>query len=97
MKHPKQKRHLDLKFREWVRQFPCVICDQRPVDVSHLKTKGSGGGDAENIVPKCRKHHIVWGTSLGREKIEREYGDLTYEAREFWKDYVAYRTNPKTS
>lgn len=37
----------------------------RVSDPHHLKTRGSGGPDAENLVPLCPKHHSEWGTIGG--------------------------------
>lgn len=37
----------------------CSICGDGPVDVDHVKTRGSGGGDnLSNLNPLCRDHHI---------------------------------------
>jgi hypothetical protein len=29
------------------------------VDVAHVKTRGSGGADRNNVVPLCRWHHVA--------------------------------------
>jgi hypothetical protein len=41
-----------------VRKTPCLVCQDRVVDVAHIKSRGSGGTDDEwNLMPLCRKHH----------------------------------------
>ena len=36
----------------------CLVCNKSPVDVAHIKTRGSGGSDEEwNLMPLCREHH----------------------------------------
>ena len=46
-----------------VRMMPCSVCGRiGGNDASHIKTRGSGGDDAEwNVVSHCRMHHIEWG------------------------------------
>lgn len=41
-----------------LRELPCLVCSQRPSDVHHIKTRGSGGGDeAWNLANLCRLCH----------------------------------------
>lgn len=43
---------------EKYRNAPCVICKD-PSDPAHIKSKGSGGPDADfNLIPFCRLHHV---------------------------------------
>lgn len=56
------------ELRDFVRLGVCVACgaamlrgeatEQRyPTEVAHVKSKGSGGGDWDNVVPLCSLHH----------------------------------------
>lgn len=46
----------NLKF---IRSLRCLVCEKRPVDVCHIKSRGSGGTDEMyNLMPLCRDHHI---------------------------------------
>lgn len=36
----------------------CLVCGVPDVDVAHIKTRGSGGGnDDDNVMHLCRDHH----------------------------------------
>lgn len=36
----------------------CIICGRSPVDLDHIKTRGSGGTDEPfNFIPSCSTHH----------------------------------------
>jgi len=48
--------------------------DSPRVTVSHIKTRGSGGRDWNNVVPMCFRCHAQFETLGGQEK--REYLDL---------------------
>lgn len=47
-----------------IRKLPCSSCGSPPPnDVSHIRSRGAGGGDEEwNVVPMCRKCHSLWHT-----------------------------------
>jgi len=69
----KNKRIVNRKLLDEVKKKPCVICGSSPCDPSHIKTRGSGGGDDEwNVVPMCRWHHFKWG-SVGVITFLREH------------------------
>lgn len=56
--NPKPKRIVDRNLIKNIRNKPCLICGKLPVDVHHMTTRGSGGGDIEsNLAHLCRKHH----------------------------------------
>lgn len=51
----------------------CLCCNNRTVDVHHIKTRGSGGGDDMwNLMPLCRMHHSEVHR-LGLIKFSRKY------------------------
>jgi hypothetical protein len=69
------------ELRAWIRQQPCVL--QRgephvvypcrgPVEVAHVKTRGSGGPDFDNTVPLCMEHHRELHRT-GRKSFEFKY------------------------
>jgi hypothetical protein len=60
--HPKKKRDKDDKFLKEIRKLPCIACGHPPPSTcSHIKTRGSGGGDdAFNVLPKCSICHAHW-------------------------------------
>ena len=55
-------KNVDRKYRAFVRGFSCWFCglDRRtqfsPTECEHLKTRGSGGRDFDNILPTCAYH-----------------------------------------
>lgn len=70
---PKPIRKADADVLAIVRTMSCCICGRRPVDASHVKTRGSGGPDTTwNVVPHCRQHHQEWG-QLGARRFFLRY------------------------
>lgn len=62
--YKKNIRIVDEPLLKKIRQRPCVVCGNRPSEVSHIKSRGSGGPDTEwNCVPKCRRCHVDWHMS----------------------------------
>ena len=79
------------EYAEYITRHECVDCggyseeDKYNVwrcDASHVKSKGSGGGEYKNLIPQCRKCHIKF-ESLSREK-KKEYIKL---AEDFYRAY----------
>ena len=54
----KPSRDVDKILRIFITEKPCLGCG-RPLynDPHHLKTRGAGGGDRDNMVPLCRVCH----------------------------------------
>jgi hypothetical protein len=88
------------EFREFCRKIPCVICQwidkknnqkisyvpelARISDPHHIRTRGAGGPDAENIVPLCREHHSEWG-NIGSVQFQVKYNiNLVIIAKEIY-------------
>lgn len=58
----KVKRVSNKALLNTIKLQPCIVCGARPVDPSHIRSRGSGGPDEPfNVWPKCRMCHIQWG------------------------------------
>lgn len=70
---PKSPPRKDPKFLDRIRALPCVVCAQPArSEASHIKTRGSGGGDDWfNVTPKCAVHHREWEDSAPRDFCKR--------------------------
>lgn len=54
------------------RELPCCICfAPPPSDPAHVRSRGAGGRDRENVVPLCRSHHCE----------QHQVGILTFQKR----------------
>lgn len=67
---PKKKRAENRLLLDTIKKMRCCICGMHPgstfnpIDPSHIKTRGAGGGDhIWNVVPHCRMHHREWEDS----------------------------------
>jgi len=67
------------EYADFISRMACVDCGEyhgvdrfgNPrVDASHVKTKGSGGGEFKNLIPQCRRCHIKFETKTRDQKIE---------------------------
>jgi len=72
------------------RTLPCCVCEApAPSDPAHVRSRGAGGRDRENVVPLCREHHVEQH-SAGIETFGSRYGvDLSEIAVETWSRLVA--------
>jgi len=45
--------------------IPCEICQQKAVDIHHIKRRGMGGSNSkdepENLIALCREDHVEYG------------------------------------
>ena len=56
-----------------VRALACVVTGRTPVDVHHVKTKGSYGDDVEwNLIPLIHEKHMELH-QLGNERFANKY------------------------
>ena len=86
----KRKRRLEReqygspKFKQFVKDTPCLVCGWIVSDPAHIKTRGSGGKWRNNIVPLCRRHH---GEQEGHTKeFEKKYNvDLKAAAEKIYR------------
>ena len=83
----------DDAYRMFVRSQPCLIgifC-LGVVEAHHVKTRGAGGADRDNLLALCGRHHSEWHT-IGRRSFERRWGlDAAAEAVELGQRYAALR------
>ena len=59
-----------------VKEMPCIICGNWPVDVHHAETKMGLRKDHMRVLPLCYLHHrgeLGIGT-LGRKAWEKRFG-----------------------
>ena len=76
--YPKHRRTEDRALLDTVKKMRCCVCGRAPgtaveTTPSHIKTRGSGGGDEYwNVVPKCVTCHIEWG-KLGPGQFMRKH------------------------
>jgi 5-methylcytosine-specific restriction endonuclease McrA len=57
-----------------IKSLPCEVCAKTPVDVHHVKTKGSGGGDELfNLMSLCRICHTRFH-QMGKKTFFRKFG-----------------------
>lgn len=71
--NPKPKRVVNRGVLDAEKEKPCVICGWHETDPAHIKTVKSGGGDeAFNVMPLCRRHHILQH-QLGFVYLSRSY------------------------
>jgi hypothetical protein len=87
---PKAKRWIvartDEAYRGWIRGLPCRIVSPAcggPTHPHHVKTRGAGGVDRQNLVPLCAWHHDLLH-QIGRKTFAKRFGvDLAADAVAF--------------
>jgi hypothetical protein len=74
-------------FAEYIREQWCCCCGAPGSDPHHVKSRGAGGQDENNLVPLCRTCHTSVHTR-GRATFEKFLGfSLTDLATEYWERY----------
>jgi len=58
-------------------------------DPHHVKSRGAGGPDAENLVPLCRKHHTLWDEFGPTEFQVRFNVNLKETAVELYERFIS--------
>jgi len=65
-----------MKYLDYIREKPCLICGITPCDPDHLEARGMGGANSEekdlSCVPLCRIHHTE-RHQFGNQKFEDRY------------------------
>ena len=91
----------DPAYQDWVRERPCLLWIARGhwsseprhyclgvVQVCHVKSRGAGGFDHENIIPLCAGAHDEQGRGI--KSFERKWGiKLGTAALALWERYCA--------
>ncbi|TKB53289.1 DUF968 domain-containing protein [Ferrimonas aestuarii] len=76
MLRPKYLTWENDKYRRWVKQLPCVVCDQQADDPHHIIDVGLGcmGGKPHDLltIPLCRVHHNELHDN--RKRWEQQHG-----------------------
>ena len=65
------------KYLEYIKEKPCLVCGQTPVDAHHMEAVGMGGANKDGFkdytcVPLCRYHHGEYH-SAGLHYFEARY------------------------
>lgn len=70
-----------MKYIDWVRLLPCVICLKPESDPHHINKKGHGSmakkASDSRTIPLCRYHHTKYH-QIGRDTFASEY-EIDYE------------------
>lgn len=83
---------VDEDFRAWVRTRPCCVTGLLGVHAAHVKSRGAGGADRENMVPLTPALHRELDHRLGRAEFEAKYKvNLATEAAVIWQTYELER------
>ena len=91
-------KNVDEAYREWIRALPCLLLGRTghyrchgPVQVCHVKSRGAGGPDRQNVVPMCAGAHGEQHC-YGIRSFEQRYGlNLKATARQLTEVYEAER------
>ncbi|WP_455424927.1 DUF968 domain-containing protein [Dryocola sp. LX212] len=79
MLRPKRRRWENEKYTRWVKQQPCMCCNQQADDPHHLIGSGMGGMGTKAhdlfVIPLCRKHHDELHADTAA--FEEKYGNQT--------------------
>lgn len=65
------------ELEDFLRQQPCLACQENKIiEIHHVKTRGSGGGDDPwNVIPLCQKCHKEWHDN-GRITFVKKYSHV---------------------
>ena len=59
----------------FIKSLSCHVCNRKPVDVHHWRSKGAGGTNSlDNLCPLCRQHHVEFH-SQGAKTFYNKYKD----------------------
>lgn len=81
----KPTRQRDEKYRAWIRLLPCLVNGDGarcfgPIQAAHVRSRGAGGGDFDNLMPLCMGHHAEQHAVGIRTFAARYEVDLEAEA-----------------
>lgn len=77
---PKHKRQADVKYLNWLKRLPCLLCGGES-EPHHIPEVGHGGKgiktDDKRAIPLCHKHHMEFHNN-GRSSFASMYS-INYE------------------
>jgi len=87
-----------MKYLDYIRKQPCLVCGLQPCDPDHLEARGMGGAGDEmkdySCVPLCRKHHSerhAHGIAGLEDRYKNIRLNLWRDAFRLLRDYVCDR------
>ncbi len=86
---PKPRRRIERGFRAWLRTQRCCVPGCRSgaggrIHAAHVRSRGAGGADPNNLVPLCAVHHAYQHTIGAKAFAARVGVDLKREAKTYW-------------
>ena len=87
-----EQKLLSKKYLNYIKNYPCSVCGQSPVDPHHMEAVGMGGANKDgykdySCVPLCRIHHSE-RHQLGNKRFEDKHViDLWYDAFNLLRRY----------
>ena len=85
-------------YLEYIKEKPCSVCGQTPVDAHHMEAAGMGGANKDgykdySCVPLCRFHHSEYHSG-GMQHFESKYQvNLWKDAFNLIRRYFVGHTN----
>lgn len=101
MTEPKQIIHKDLKYEDWIRDKPCLICQRPPRSEAHhcWHTGRKNGGNSYLAVPLCTYHHTFGSDAYHVVEAKRfqeiHNKDLKDEIINLLSEYIESLKNDK--
>ncbi len=92
---PKPRRRIERGFRAWLRSQPCCIpgCQRSGrTHAAHVRSRGAGGADPNNLVPLCARHHAEQHARGMVTFQARAHVNLAGEARKYWRAWCVLRS-----
>ena len=93
-----EQKLLSKKYLNYIKNYPCSVCGQTPVDPHHMEAVGMGGANRDGLkdyscVPLCRLHHGEYH-STGIHNFESRYKiNLWKDAFNLIRRYLIGRTD----
>ncbi|MCB0423070.1 MAG: hypothetical protein KDD13_00385 [Mangrovimonas sp.] len=90
-----KKRWKNPEYAEYISRLPCIDCGcyhgmdrfgTPRVDASHVKTKGAGGEEYNNLIPQCRPCHFIFEKKTRSQRSE--YKKLAEKITEMYFEQV---------
>ncbi len=87
---PKPQRPIEWEFRAWLRTQRCCLSICRSsgairTHAAHVRSRGAGGADRNNLVPLCAVHHAQQHAIGTKAFVARLHVDLAREAKKYWR------------